>query len=427
MRRAASEDRVLYGEGAHALVLPRGRVTARLEPATMPAGEPGRQVIRRAIESPIGSPRLRDVARGKRSAAVLVPGKDRVAAAHMCLPLVLEELNAAGIPDDCVEVFLATGTHEKHTPEDAARVLGAEAVSRVRWHEHECRDDAALERVGTTSRGNEVFFSRRVLAADVKVLTGRIIPHYFAGFGGGRKALLPGVAGFKTIQGNHRLTLAAESGWHPGVRACRLDGNPVHLDMLESARLVPGTFVLNTLLDGEHNVVGAVAGELDAAHRAGCAAAEKMLKVTVAEPVDAAIASAGGAPYDCNFMQALKALFDVQEVVRPGGAILGAARCPGGMKKGFLRWGAVKADEELERGVRADYDLTGHNSILLRRLTRKARVALWSDLPDAEVRAVGVEPVHSLAEGLQWLLEMCPGDFRCAFAPLANITYASCP
>ena len=399
---------------------------ASLQPATVPPQAPGQEIIRRALETPAGSPRLRDLARGKRSAAILVPGKDRVAGVDLCLPLLLAELNAAGIPDEGVEVFLATGTHEKHSPEDAAWVLGAEAVSRVRWREHDCGDEAGLRHGGATSFGTEVLFSRRVLDADVKVLTGRIIPHYFAGFGGGRKALLPGVASFRTIVANHRLTLDAERGWQSEVRPCRLAANPVHLDMLEAARLVQGTFVLNTLLDTDHRVIGAVAGGLEAAHLAGGAAAEKMFKVSVAEPVDAVISSAGGAPYDCNFMQALKALFDVQEVVRPGGAILCAAQCPGGMKKGFLRWGAVESDHELERGVRADYDLTGHNSILLRRLVRKVRVAIWSDLADADVRAVGLHPVHSLAEGTDWLLEMCAGDFRYAVVPFANVTYASC-
>ena len=177
-----------------------------------------------------------------------------------------------------------------------------------------------------------------MLGADIKVLTGRIIPHYFAGFGGGRKALLPGVAGVRTILANHRLTLDAARGWRPEVRPCSLDSNPVHLDMVDAARRVEGTFVLNTLLDTDHRVIGAVAGDLEAAHRAGCAAAEPIFRVPVSEPFDAVITSAGGAPYDCNFMQALKALFDVQEIVRPGGAILCAAECPEGMKRGFLRW-----------------------------------------------------------------------------------------
>jgi nickel-dependent lactate racemase len=425
MTEFSSANEIRFGDERHELRLARGTLAARIEPATVAPRGSAEQIIREALDRPLGSPRLRDIARGRRSAAILVPGKDRVAGSGACLPLLVEELNAGGLPDERIEVVLATGTHARHSAADAEAVLGKETASRVRWREHDCNDDAGLERFGVTSRGTEAFFDRRVLASDVKVLTGRIIPHYFAGFSGGRKALLPGVAGYKTILGNHRLTLDGRGGIHPAVRPCSLRDNPVHLDMVEAARRVEGLFVLNTLLDTGHRVIGAVAGDLEAAHAAGCADAERIFKVPVAGPLDAVITSAGGAPYDCNFMQALKALFDVQEIVRPGGAVLGVAQCPGGMKKGFLRWGAIRSDDELQRAVHADYDLTGHNSIMLRGLVRKARIALWSILPDDQVRAVGIEPVHSLEEGVTWLLAACPPTFRYGVVPFANVTYAA--
>jgi lactate racemase len=416
---------IRYGDEVHRLVMPRGVPAARMEPAHVEVPGSAPEILGRALASPAGSPRLRDLACGKRSAAILVPGKDRVAAIDACLPLLMEELNAAGIPDDRIDVYLATGTHEKHSADDAARVLGAEAVRRLRRHEHDCRDAGALGFLGTTRLGTEVFMNRAVLDAEVKVLTGRIIPHYFAGWSGGRKALLPGVAGLRTILQNHRLTLDSAQGIHPDVRPCSLERNPVHEDMAEAAGLAGPVFVLNTLLDTGHRMIGAVAGDLTQAHLAGCREAEAIFKVAAAEPLDAVVTSAGGSPYDCNFMQALKAAFNVQEVVRPGGAILWVARCPGGMARGFTRWGSIGSDEQLNCDVRANYDLTGHNSIMLRRLVRKVRVALWSDLADEDVRTVGLEPVHSLEEGVAWLMETCPGNFRYGVAPFANVTYAT--
>jgi len=425
MDRHSTIQDILFGDERHPVELPGGGMAARIEPAAvLPPGDGG-AVIGRALASPIGSPPLRELARGKGTAAILVPGRDRVAGAEVYVPLLLAELNAGGIPDERIEVVLATGTHARHSVQEVARVLGAEAVSRVRWREHDGAKEANLRRVGATRRGSEVLFDRGVLEADLKVLTGRIIPHYFAGYGGGRKALMPGVAGFRSILANHRLTLAEGAGIHPCVRPCRLEGNPVHLDMLEAARMVEGTFVLNTLLDTSHAIIGAYAGQLEAAHAAGCREAEGIFRVCVPEPLDAVIAAAGGAPYDGDFMQALKAVFDVQDVVRPGGAILWVARCPAGMKKAFLRWGAIRSDEELDRAVRADYDLCGHNSIMLRRLTRKARVALWSALPDAEVRAMGIEPVHSAREGVDWLVAGCRGAARYGVVPFGNVTYAA--
>ena len=425
MGDASSVRKIRFGDAEFETDLPRGTLVARIEPAAPSVRAPAEEIIGRALEKPVESTRLREIARGKRSAAILVPGKDRVAAASVFLPLLLDELNAAGIPDERVEVFLATGTHVKHSPEDAALLLGEEAISRVRWRQHNPLDERGLRSLGTTSYGNEIFFNSAVLDADVKVLTGRIIPHYFAGLSGGRKTLLPGVAGFGTICRNHRLTLDDERGIHPRVGPCSLDGNPVHLDMLEAARLVKPVFILNTLLDTNHDVIGAFAGDLEAAHRAGCVEAKKIFKVGVEEQLDAVITSAGGAPYDCNFMQALKALFDVQEIVRPGGAILCIAECSGGMKEGFVRWGRIESDEELERSVRSNYDLTGHNSIMIRQLIRRLGVALWSSLPDEGVRAVGIEPVHSLQEGRDWLLDTFPGDFHYAVVPFANVTHAT--
>jgi len=414
---------IFFGGGTHDVLVPAGELAAWVEPAAVVPDASPEDIIRSALDSPLGCGRLRDIARGKQTAAVLVPGKDRVAGAEIYLPLLLRELNAAGISDDRIEVFLATGTHAKHSQDEVRALLGEEAVSRVRWREHDCNDEEELREVGATSRSTPVYFNRRVLDADVKVLTGRIIPHYFAGFGGGRKALLPGVAGFGTILANHRLTLSAQRGLHPEARPCQLSGNPVHLDMLEAARMVSNVFVLNTLLDARHRVIGAFAGELELAHAAGCAEAKRTFHVNVRESLDAVITSAGGTPYDCNFMQALKAVFDVQEIVRPAGAILWLADCPAGIKEGFVRWGSIESDEKLEAAVRSDYDLTGHNSIMLRRLVHRARLALWSTLPDDQVRVMGIEPVHSLGEGIRWLSETCSKNFRYGVVPFANVTH----
>jgi len=416
--------RIRFGEKAEDVKLPRGIEGITVEPRQVTPPGAAEEVLLKALHSPVNSPRLSELARGKKTAAVMVPGQDRVAGAEIYLPLLLDELNAGGIPDSGITVYLAIGTHAKHTPAEIERVLGSAAAARVTCREHHCQDRAALTHVGSTSRGNEVYFNAGVVEADVKVLTGRIIPHYFAGFGGGRKALLPGVAGFGTIVFNHGRTLAPERGIHPGTQACRLTDNPVHLDMVEAARLMPGRqFVLNTLLDTAHRVIGAVAGELEASHYGGCEKAREIFSIPVAHPFDGAIACAGGAPYDCNFMQAIKALFDVRDAVRPGGAMLAVAQCPAGIHPGFLEWAAIEDDAELDRAVRADYNLTGHNSILLRDLIRSRRIALWSDLPDEAVRSMGIEPVASLQDGLEWLGKALPSGSRCAVVPFANVTH----
>jgi lactate racemase len=419
------EQQLRYGSQEFEFSLGQGRPVARLEPNTPPPVGPPGEIVRRCLEQPYGSPLLREIARGKQSAAILIPGKERVAGTAEYVPALVAELNRAGIPDESIEVFLATGTHEHHGVSDVVDLLGEELASRVQCRAHDCFAENELSEVGRTTFGTPVLINQRVLEAEVKILTGRIVPHYFAGFSGGRKALIPGVAGFQTIRANHRLTLDPERGIHPGVGPCLLDGNPVHLDMLEGTRMVRPDFTLNTLLDTDHRMIAAVAGDFEAAHEEGCRQAARLFRLTVDEPVDVLITSAGGHPYDYNFMQALKAVFNVQDIVRPGGAILWLAECTRGLHPEFLRWCSILSDEELNDAVRENYNLRGHNSLMLRRLTRRADVALWSALPDDALHGLGLHPVRSLTEGIGWIGDRVSGDFSYAVVPYANVMSAT--
>jgi nickel-dependent lactate racemase len=295
-----------------------------------------------------------------------------------------------------------------------------EVAARVRCIAHDCQDKAGLERLGTTRAGTPVLFNRRVLDAEVKVLTGRIMPHYFAGYSGARKALLPGVAGFETIVANHRLTLHPEHGLHPAAALRSLEQNPVHLDMVEAARMAAPDFTLNTLMSRDRRIAHAVSGDVFEAHAAICAQADALLSLGLAQPVDALITSAGGEPADCNFMQSLKAIFNLKEIVRPGGAILWVAECAHGIHPGFLEYGSIESDAEMEETVRTRYALTGHNSLMLRALLRKADVALVSSLPPEAVARLGIHPVASVEEGARWLQGRFSSSFTYAVAPEAN-------
>ncbi len=187
--------------------------------ALPPSADPS-QLLIHSLQQPLGSPPLRQIAAGKGSAAILIPGRARRAGTREYVPALLTELNAAGIPDRQIEIFLADGTHEQHLQRDVEALLGAEIAARVRCSGHDCKREEELAELGTTRFGTPVFINRRVLGAEVKILTGRIVPHYFAGFSGGRKALIPGVSGFQTIVANHRLTLGSRSAVvHPGVLA----------------------------------------------------------------------------------------------------------------------------------------------------------------------------------------------------------------
>lgn len=412
------DSRLPYGEGS--LELPQLPVSdpVWIHAQTTPA-RPAHELLQKSLEAPVGSPRLCELARGKRTAAIMIPGKARRAGTAEYVTALVDELVAGGIPEAGIEVYLADGTHSQVVDEDVEFLLGSELVARVRCRGHDCHDEGILVDLGTTSTGNRVLMNRDVMQADLKVLTGRIVPHYFAGYAGGRKALIPGVAGFETIVGNHRLTIAPAGGLHPDARICNLDTNPIHLDMLEAARMVGADYCLNTILDEDQGWVQVVSGAMEAAHAEGCRLADEMLRVDVGAPLDAVITSAGGDPYDMNFMQSLKAPFNVLGAVRPGGAILWVARCGGGVRKGFQHWLSIEDDTELRAGVRDRYNLAGHNSLMLREMMRTYRVALLSDLPDGTIEGLGLTPVSSLSDGLDWLRQHAAGA-RWGVVPHAN-------
>jgi lactate racemase len=417
--------RVPYGEGELGFDAREldGREVTVLEPEARGGSVDGDEAIVRALDTPVGPP-LRELARGARSAVILVPGIDRVAGVGLFVPRLLEELRTAGVPFERTTIHLATGTHVHHGERDLRALLGEELARKVPCVVHDPKDDARFTDLGVTTRGTPVKLARAVVEADIKILTGRVIPHYFAGFGGGRKALLPGVAAFATILANHKVTLAPERGVAAHVGACSLDANPVHLDMVEASRLARPTFALNMLLDTHHDIVDVVAGEPEASHAAACRRATHMHQLRVSKPFDAVVTSAGGAPYDCSFVQALKALFDVKDIVRPGGAVLWVAECPEGVLPAFLEWAKIADDAEFEREARKTYNLAAHNTVMLRDVLRSTRVAFVSGLSPDVVGRLGVRPMATLAEGLAWLrAETAPGA-RVAFVPFANVTHA---
>jgi len=410
--------------GAHELpfapVLAGGAEIIRVLPPSV-APEKPETLVENALLQPVGR-RLRDLARGAGSAAVLVPGIDRIAAVRDFAMPLLRELDAAGIPRAHVRFCLATGTHEHEGIRDLRALVGPDVADCVENVVHDCREGGFVD-LGVTTRGTRVEFARAVMESEIKVLTGRVVPHYFAGFGGARKALLPGVASYRTILANHRLTLAQGQGIARGVGPCALDDNPVHLDMIEASRFAKPSFALSTVLDADQRLVGVFAGEPEASHGKACSFARRIHQVRVGQPFDAVITSAGGAPFDMNFMQSLKALFNVQEGIHPNGPILWIAECPLGVSKPFLDWASIENDEAFEQEVRRAYNLAGHNSVMLRHLVRRAEVGMVTAIPPERVRRLGLHPLDSLEAGLRWLSDRVPPGARVAYVPFGNITH----
>jgi lactate racemase len=395
-------DRLLrYGRGFLPLpagAFPRVDILAERSPSALPSEEG--HIVRR-LGRPVGSlPLSRLVQRGDR-VAVAISDVTRYSATEKILPFLLRETDAAGIPRDRVTLFVARGTHRAMTETEVREAVGAEIESGIRVEQSD--PDGDLADLGTTSRGTKVLVSRRVMDHDRIVLTGTITFHYFAGFGGGRKALVPGCAGRETAHQTHfRIFRTDGPGKHPMARPGMLAGNPVHEDIVEAVSMAPPTFLVNTLLTPAKQLFDLVAGHWLKAHEEGCARFAKHFRVRIAKRYPLVIASAGGFPKDINLIQSHKAMDNAFLATEPGGALILLAECPDGFGSShFFPWFRYKEPDTLERELRANYQIYGQTAHALLTKARACRVILVSSLPPENVEAMGMTPAPTLPEAIR--------------------------
>ena len=331
-----------FGRQKQLLHLDESRIAAVLRPAgEEDGGADQAAIVREALGAPIGSPRLMELARDARRVLVITSDHTRPVPSRITMPPLLEEIRR-GRPDAEITILIATGMHRPTTREELIAKLGAEIVEAEHIVVHNAYDAAAMAHFGTLPSGGELWLNALLRETDLVVAEGFIEPHFFAGFSGGRKSILPGIAAEKTVRYNHNAGFIAS----PYARAGSLEQNPIHRDMLYAAERAGLRFILNVLIDGEKRVVGAVAGDPRQAHEAGCAMCGRRVSV---RPVvaDIAVTSNGGYPLDQNVYQSVKGMTAAEACVRPGGVIImNAALGDGHGGEDFYRWFADRSGPE---------------------------------------------------------------------------------
>ncbi len=282
--------------------------------------------VREALAHPISSPPLAELARGRKSACIVVSDITRPVPYRVILPPMLETLEAAGVPREAIAILIATGMHRPNLGDELAGMVGRDIMARYRIENHFCQDPANYRRIDTID-GAPIEVNRHYLDADLRILTGLIEPHFYAGYSGGRKAILPGISSFETMKFMHSYRMID----HPRVANCVLDGNPFHQNGLRICELAGVDFILNVVLNKRREVGGVFAGHYDRAHLAGCEVVERHSTAAVDEPFDLVITSGGGFPLDATFYQISKALTTAKDVLRKGGAILVICGCQEGL------------------------------------------------------------------------------------------------
>ncbi len=323
--------RLDYGTDGLDVELPDERVTV-IEPVLRPAVTDPAATLKAAIRAPIGCPPLREQIRKGQRIAISVCDVTRAQPRREQLQAIFEEI--PDVPRSDITIFIATGTHRSNTDAELERMLGADILRTCRVVNHDSRDTATLAFVGTSSTGVPVYLNREFLQSDIRITTGFVEPHFFAGFSGGPKMVAPGLAGLETVMTLHD---ASRIG-HPKATWGVIDGNPVHDDVREIARMVGVHFALDVTLNREQQITAAFAGDILEQHRAACAHARETAMRAVPQPFDVVLTTNSGYPLDQNLYQAVKGMSAAAKIVKSGGTIVCAAECRDGLPIARVLW-----------------------------------------------------------------------------------------
>jgi nickel-dependent lactate racemase len=393
---------------------------ARLVTADMPQERPDpTDEIHRALANPLGSSILAEIVRPGERVVIVTSDITRYTGSELYLPILVEELKRCGIADQDIEIVIALGIHRKQSADEHRKILGS-LYGRIAVYDHECDDPQQLVDLGHTSSGLPVQINRRVMSADRLIVTGTIGLHYFAGYGGGRKSLVPGVASRATCMATHFAIFNPPEQGGRNTSACtaRLDGNPVHLAILEAAQKIKPDFLLNTVLTTDKQIARVFCGELEQAHLAGCKLAQKLYTAPLEQPVDLAIVSCGGYPKDINFIQAHKALDYGVQAVHPGGTVILLAACPDGFgNAGFFDWFNYEDLDIFEKALRSRYEINGQTAWSTLSKARTWRVILISEFDRKQTEKMGMEKAGDLDEALQMAYKQLPDNPQIVIIP----------
>lgn len=354
--------------------------------------------VRQALDEPIGSPPLKDLVKPGQKILMIISDITRPVGSEQFMPVLVNYLNEAGIQDEDMQILVATGTHREATKEEFQRLLGPEIAARISVVSNRAVASPDFVYLGTTTRGTPVKINRLAVEADHVILTGGIGFHFLAGFSGGRKSVVPGIAAQETIQANHSLVLDAGDKVGQGL----MEGNPIAEDMQEATAMLNPSFLLNVVLNNQGKPAGVFAGHWKEAHRAGCRFAHECFGISLKEKRPLVIAGAGGFPKDLNLYQAAKGLLNAMEAVEEGGTVIFVAECREGIGSEDYFALAVKEQsrQEKEGVLRREFSIARYIGYLNSLWAKKASIKLVSTLPDDQVRAMGMEPYGSLEEAL---------------------------
>ena len=396
--------KIPYGKSAVNLDLPDKNVLAVLRSIEFGESVNESEIVKRALNRPLESDPLQHIALKKEKICIVVSDYTRATPNKTLIPPIIEVLKKSGRKTGDISILVANGLHKPASQGTLKEFLGEEIVEEFEIINHDAENKESLVYLGETSFGTKVLVNRLVTQSDLIVLTGLIEPHFFAGYSGGRKAILPGVAGKETIFANHSYEMIM----HPLSRYGVLEGNPIHEDMVEAAKmLTTQKYLVNVVIDRRHRIIGVFAGDVFKAHVEGVNFLNKYIRVNVPSKANIVITSNGGYPLDRDLYQAVKGMATGELIVKKGGAIVVFAECIDGVGRGHeifyrLMAEAKTPEEVLERIKREEPIKDQWEAQILARILKNSEVILVTkNIKHSVIEEMHMTPASSPEEAME--------------------------
>lgn len=422
------EYKMKYGKEKVNICLDKENLIGIIESNKIDNKKSEEEVILEALQSPIDSNRLCDIVnQGERVCMVISDITRAWQKMGGYLHYIVDELNKGGVSDEDIVFICATGSHRKQTEEEHRILLGEKLADRFKVVDHDCLDEENLVYLGETSYGTPVKINKLAMDCDHIVLTGAIVFHLLAGWGGGKKSILPGISSYDSIMKNHSMSLNPEmgSGSNPEARSGKVINNPIHEDMLEAAEFVKPSFLFNVIMDSKGYITRAVAGNYVKAHEEGCRIVDEIDGVTINEKADMVIATAGGYPKDINFYQTIKTVINAKEAVKKDGVMIILSECSDGFGNDPIREiiQNYKSLADREKALREDYSIAKYIGYYVTEVAENHLFILVSSLIPESVSMANIHVVKTIDEALKMAYKIKGENLRTYLMPQGANTF----
>jgi len=404
-----------YGQTHFETILPKKNIIQVIEGEEYPQIADIPNEVKRALDNPIDSLPLKQLVKRGETVAIVVSDITRAWLKYpQFLPDIIKYLNDKGVKDNDIVIVMALGAHRKHTPEELETLLTKNLVDRIRVIDHDCHDKDQLKYMGDTSFGTKVYLNKHIVGVDKVILTGGVVYHFMAGYGGGRKSILPGISGYTTIQENHLLLLNPQGSLQClntiDCASGKTKGNPMHEDQMEIAAMLNPDFIFNVVMNPQGQFAGFYAGNYITAWEKACQLVDQIYGIPIEKQADLVIATCGGFPKDLNLYQTSKTMDNASQAVKPGGVIILLSECKDIKEPhDFAQWFDLPDINAMEKELRRKFTIPGYAAVYevqqaLATTYIMVTLAENSDL----VKKVGMIPVTSLEEAIEIAYKKCP-------------------